>query len=231
MRIAETFFSLQGEGQLAGVPSLFIRTSGCNLRCRWCDTKYSSWNPEGPEVEVETLLAEAARCPAAHVVITGGEPMVARGIHALCAGLREMGKHITLETAGTVAPDGIACDLASLSPKLAHSPPLPGEIEEVWRERHEARRLSLPILRDWLGNYPYQLKFVVAGPPDVEEVQALLASLNHPVLPHNVLLMPEGMDEATLAAREQALIGLCREAGFRLCPRLHVRWFGPTRGA
>lgn len=230
MRIAETFFSLQGEGLLAGVPSLFIRTSGCNLRCRWCDTKYSSWNPEGPEIEVEKLLLEAAQCPASHVVITGGEPTVARGIHALCAGLRQMGKHITIETAGTVAPNGIACDLASLSPKLAHSTPLEGEIEEAWRWRHESRRLKPPILRDWLSNYPYQLKFVVTNRPDVEEVQALLASLSHPIPAHNVLLMPEGMDEATLAAREQALIEVCRETGFRLCPRLHVRWFGHTRG-
>ena len=81
-----------------------------------------------------------------------------------------------------------------------------------------------------MQNYPYQLKFVVTNRPDVEEVQALLDSLGHPVPPHNVLLMPEGMDEATLTAREQTLIEICRETGFRLCPRLHVRWFGHTRG-
>ena len=126
MLISEIFHSVQGEGELTGVPSVFIRTSGCNLRCRWCDTPYASWNPEGTEMSIDRILAEVEKHPAAHVVLTGGEPMVARGIHELAASLRRLGKHITIETAGTVAPGGIACDLASISPKLAYSTPAPG---------------------------------------------------------------------------------------------------------
>ena len=88
MLISEIFYSVQGEGELTGVPSVFIRTSGCNLRCRWCDTPYASWNPEGTEMSVVQILAEVEKHPAAHVVLTGGEPMVARGIHELATALR-----------------------------------------------------------------------------------------------------------------------------------------------
>src|SRR5882724_8899363 len=123
MLISEIFYSIQGEGELTGVPSVFVRTSGCNLRCRWCDTKYASWKPEGEEMSIETIVERVTAFPAAHVVLTGGEPMVARGIHDLARQFRAAGKHITIETAGTVAPEGIACDLASLSPKLRNSTP------------------------------------------------------------------------------------------------------------
>src|SRR5580700_4281475 len=100
MLISEIFHSVQGEGELTGVPSVFVRTSGCNLRCNWCDTPYTSWNPEGAEKSVEEIVEEVGKYPARHVVLTGGEPMVAKGIHTLAAALREKGKHITIETAG-----------------------------------------------------------------------------------------------------------------------------------
>ena len=135
MLISEIFHSIQGEGELTGVPSVFVRASGCNLRCTWCDTKYASWNPEGEERSIDEIVEKVASFPARHVVLTGGEPMVAKGIRELALRLRENGLHITLETAGTLAPDGIACDLASLSPKLSNS--TPDALGEGWRERHE----------------------------------------------------------------------------------------------
>src|SRR5438046_2527311 len=105
MRISEIFFSVQGEGKLAGVPSVFIRTSGCNLRCHWCDTPYASWNPEGTELIVADILKEVARHPTRFCVVTGGEPMIAKGIRELLTSLRSAGKHITIETAATISPD------------------------------------------------------------------------------------------------------------------------------
>ena len=114
MLISEIFHSLQGEGELTGVPSVFIRTSGCNLRCAWCDTPYASWNPEGEARSVPALLEAVAAYPATrHVVLTGGEPMIARDLAELAAGIRATGRHVTIETAATIPPAGIACDLAS----------------------------------------------------------------------------------------------------------------------
>src|SRR5260370_18429506 len=80
MKIAEIFYSIQGEGMLTGVPSVFIRTSGCNLRCQWCDTPYTSWNPEGREMSQDEILAEARVHQPSHALVTGGDPMTAPGI-------------------------------------------------------------------------------------------------------------------------------------------------------
>src|SRR5580698_1859648 len=111
MRIAEIFYSVQGEGGLVGVPSVFVRTSGCNLRCSWCDTPYTSWTPEGSDLSIDAIVDEVSRYRAArHVVLTGGEPMIAPGMVELSRRFRALGTHITVETAGTVfAP--VECDL------------------------------------------------------------------------------------------------------------------------
>ena len=110
MRIAEIFYSIQGEGALAGVPSVFVRTSGCNLRCAWCDTPYASWEPEGIDCSIEAVIAEAEKYPARHVVVTGGEPMIAPAVVPPTQALLEIGLHITVATAGPVyAP--VACPL------------------------------------------------------------------------------------------------------------------------
>jgi 7-carboxy-7-deazaguanine synthase len=228
--LSEIFYSVQGEGELTGVPSVFVRTSGCNLRCRWCDTKYASWEPEGFQRSVAEVVAAISLHPAKHVVLTGGEPMVAKELPALAAALREAGYHITIETAGTVPPAGIACDLASLSPKLGHSTPEPGEISREWIERHEADRLQPSVLRKWIENYPYQLKFVVAEAGDLDEIETLLAAIGGPIPPHKVLLMPEGIDQPTLESRRELLVRLCKNKGYRYCERLHVALFGHTRG-
>ena len=231
MFISEIFHSIQGEGMLTGVPSVFVRTSGCNLRCRWCDTGYASWKPEGEEMSVKEILSVTGQWPARHVVLTGGEPMVARGIHELAAALRERGLHITIETAGTIAPEGIACDLASLSPKLSHSTPLPGEIEAGWIERHDRLRLQPEVLRAWLdASGDYQLKFVVSAETDLGEIRALLAALGCAVPADRVLLMPEGRSAEELRRRSAWLVDVCQKTGHRFCQRLHIELFGNRRG-
>lgn len=230
MRISEIFYSIQGEGELTGVPTVFIRTSGCNLRCRWCDTPYASWKPEGEEMGIGDIIAEVLKHPARHCVLTGGEPMVARGIHELAAALRSEGLHITIETAGTISPAGIACDLASLSPKLASSTPRAGEIEQVWIERHERTRLQPAILREWIEAGNYQLKFVYTATSDLEEIDNLTASIGIAVPPSKILLMPEGTDDEHIAARQMELVSLCTKRGNRYCDRLHIRLFGNTKG-
>lgn len=231
MLISEIFYSIQGEGELTGVPSVFVRTSGCNLRCRWCDTPYASWSPEGTEMEVGGILREVEKHPARHVVLTGGEPMIARNIRDLAAGLRSAGYHITIETAGTVAPAGIACDLASISPKFGNSTPVPGSIAPAWIHKHESTRHNPEVLREWIREYPaFQIKLVVTDEQDASEALAALRRGIPDIPKWKIHLMPEGTDPGTLAARETWLIDFCKQNGYRYCQRLHIRLFGNTKG-
>ena len=230
MKISEIFFSIQGEGELTGVPSVFVRTSGCNLRCRWCDTKYASWKPEGENVTINDLLDKVCSYPARHVVISGGEPMIAKGIKDFTRLLKDSGKHITIETAGTIAPNGIQCDLASLSPKLSDSTPKEGDISKEWIDRHESKRLDYGILSEWVNSCNFQLKFVVSKEEEIKEIQNVISRIEGNVLPEKILLMPEGIDSETVRSRYDLLIDLCKENGYRLCNRLHIDLFGNTPG-
>lgn len=230
MKISELFFSIQGEGELTGIPSVFVRTSGCNLRCRWCDTKYSSWTPEGENVDIEELVEKICSYPARHVVITGGEPMIAKDIKEFVDLLKQSGKHITIETAGTITPNGIQCDLASISPKLSDSTPEKSEISEEWIERHDSTRIDYNILNEWIDSYEFQLKFVVSRREEINEVKCIIDKIESDILPEKVLLMPEGTDSETIHSRYDMLVDLCKENGFRMCNRLHLDLFGNTRG-
>ena len=155
--------------------------------------------------------------------------MVAKGIRELAARLKEKGKHITIETAATILPEGVACDLASLSPKLSNSTP-DADVAGSWRDRHEKRRLQPEVIRDWTQNYNYQLKFVIASENDLEEMQDLLASLDVQITPSKILLMPEGTDAETIRKRSLTLIDICKQHGYRYCDRLHIHLFGNTKG-
>lgn len=181
-------------------------------------------------MSIDEIVTEVLRHPAKHVVITGGEPMIAKGIHDLTGHLKAAGKHITIETAGTVAPAGVACDLASISPKLSNSTPSAELAGEGWVERHEKTRLQPEILRQWIDAYPFQLKFVVAGAGDWEEIEALAEIALRGVARDKILLMPEGTDAEMLASRRDWLLDLCKQSGCRYCPRLHIDLFGNTRG-
>jgi 7-carboxy-7-deazaguanine synthase len=222
LKIAELFYSLQGEGALVGVPSFFIRTSGCNLRCAWCDTPYTSWDPEGTDLSLSQILDEVAAHPARHVVVTGGEPMIQPEIIPLTERLRARGLHITVETAGTVFTP-VVCDLMSISPKLANS--LPGG---PFRAQHERLRFQPEELIGLMRRYPYQLKFVIAAPGDMDEVRAILDAVAAD--PSRVILMPEGTGPAVLRERGLWLAEVCKEEGYRFSPRLHVDLWGGKRG-
>ncbi len=248
--ISETFTSLQGEGKLSGVPSWFVRTSGCNLRCAWCDTPYASWKPEGVRRTLDSLIEEARDILAKrirHVVLTGGEPMLFAALAPLSAALRAMGMHITIETAGTIDPNrdpnraptpdcDVACDLLSLSPKLSTSTPREGDERDpggTWRRRHEQRRISIDALTSLLARYPErQLKFVACEERDLTEIEELLATLTargSTIDPSDVLLMPEGVKSPSPHHRAW-VNAACLARGWRYCARLHIELYGNTRG-
>ena len=198
--INELFASLQGEGTLAGQPSTFVRTSGCNLRCWFCDSYHTSWEPTGAWMDLDDIVGSVADRDPDHVVLTGGEPLVHDEAVDLLHELNERGYHLTVETNGTIVPPAdTPIDLASVSPKLASSTPSPerppagvelaeeadkqdadgvddAEIER-WAEKHEADRLDLDALSTLVARYETQLKFVVTGPDDVPEINDLVADV------------------------------------------------------
>ncbi len=228
MRLSELFYSIQGEGKLAGVPSVFVRTSGCNLRCVWCDTPYASWAPAWVETGIDAIVRRVNEHPARHVVLTGGEPMIAPDIESLAVELKRAGHHLTVETAGTVFKP-LPLDLASLSPKLSNSTPHEREGGR-FAVLHEAKRLDAAVLQRFIDDAPdVQLKFVVMRPADFAEIDALLSQLTG-WTPADVLLMPEGRDAAVLAERSGWLAEACKARGNRFCPRLHVALYGDARG-
>ena len=244
MRIAEIFRSIQGEGFLTGTPSVFVRTSGCNLRCSYCDTPYASWSPEGDDLAVEEIVARveqlalpppgpspatplAASGPIQHVVLTGGEPMLFAELIPLTAGLRRRGQHVTVETAGTLYLP-LECDLMSISPKLSNSTPSP-QADARWQRRHELNRHAVEVIRRLVDEYQYQLKFVIDRPEDCREVEEYLVEFPQ-IDRSRVMLMPQGTDPRQLAEKARWLEPYCAEHRLGYCPRRQIEWFGQQRG-
>jgi len=228
MFVSEIFHSIQGEGKLSGLPSVFVRTSGCNLRCTWCDTPYASWDPVGQEVHVDEIVDRVKSFACRHVVLTGGEPVIASGIVELAAQLRVTGHHVTVETAATVFKN-IGMDLASLSPKLSNSTPLT-RAGGRFAESHDHLRLNVDAIQAFIDTSPeFQLKFVISQHEDLAEVNDLLRRLTR-WQASDVLLMPEGVDDAVLAERATWLAEICKLHGYRYCSRLHVALYGNRRG-
>jgi len=216
-RIAETFYSIQGEGATAGVPAVFVRLQGCSVGCSWCDTKYS-WDPSaGREVELPALLEEVATFPCRRVVITGGEPLESPLFPPLSAALAERRYTVEVETSGTLEPPP-DCDAGiqwNVSVKLAGS----GVAEE---KRINATAIGAFLARDaWW-------KFVVSAPGEVGEVIHLAERFALPR--ERVLLQPEGLRAEELTARAAWLVEACKAHRFRFSPRLHILIWGARRG-
>lgn len=230
IRISEIFHSVQGEGRLTGVPSVFVRTSGCNLRCWFCDTPYASWKPEGDQWSLERIITETKRFGCPHVVITGGEPMIAPELPLLVQELRQSGVHVTIETAGTVIHDPpLQCDLMSISPKLSNSTP-DTEVAGAWQAQHQSTRHRPQIVKLLMGcGIEYQLKFVVGSVLDAEEVLEYLIELKD-YDRGCIMMMPRGVTSQELRLQANWLAPWCVERGLRYCDRAHIHWFGNRRG-
>jgi 7-carboxy-7-deazaguanine synthase len=235
--INELFYSVQGEGTLAGVPTVFVRTSGCNLRCWFCDSYHTSWEPTHAWMELDEIITEVqSHEEADHVVLTGGEPMMHEESVELLDRLGEAGYHTTVETNGTIYRDA-HIDLASISPKLASSTPTAerdpkGEGE--WADRHEQRRLDIEALTTLVDSYGSQLKFVVTGRADMAEIEALVERVRDAttttVRDDDVLVMPEGMTRESIDETREDVANLAMEYGYRYTPRLHVDLWNDAPG-
>ena len=157
----------------------------------FCDTPYTSWEPEGDDLSIAEILRQVAAADCRHVVLTGGEPMLFAELIPLAESLRRVGRHITIETAGTLYLP-VACDLMSISPKLSNSTP-PDERDRRWHRRHEASRHVPEVVRRLMSEYEYQLKFVIDTPADCDEVEDYLGEFPE-VDRRRVLLMPQGIE-------------------------------------
>ena len=235
---AEIFHTLQGEGVSMGVPSVFIRSSLCNLHCSWCDTAYT-WNWEGTPWSHEDdekyqkqdyIVTHSAKevaetvkqYPCKNIILTGGEPLLQQeGWTGLIKSLRatDPSYRFEVETNGTQLPDAFmseAVDQWNVSTKLSNS----GNNEKL-RIKDDAMQFFAAQENAWF-------KFVVQSAEDLAEVQELEARFSLPK--ERILLMPEGRDEVTLQKRRLWLADICRDQGYRFSDRLHIQLWGAKRG-
>ncbi|MHC4083768.1 MAG: 7-carboxy-7-deazaguanine synthase QueE [Planctomycetota bacterium] len=224
MRINEIFYSLQGEGFLAGAPSVFIRLAGCPLRCRWCDTKYAWDQTAGAHYSIAKIEQTIQQWPCKSTVITGGEPMINSDLTLLAQTLKASGKHITIETAGIAFIPDMPCDLMSISPKLSNSTPTNPELAAI----HEDSRLDIAVLRELVDNYKYQLKFVVDSETDMPEIHQTLKEIGNVNLA-KVMLMPMAATRDKLLAKSPMVAELCKKTGFTFCQRLQILLYDGQR--
>ncbi|MHC4476564.1 MAG: 7-carboxy-7-deazaguanine synthase QueE [Planctomycetota bacterium] len=222
--MSEIFYSLQGEGTLAGVPSVFVRLAGCPLRCRWCDTKYAWDQSAAIHYSIERIVHAVGNWPCKFVVITGGEPMVDSDLPTLAERLKAEQKHITIETSGIAFVPDMKCDLMSISPKLSNSTPQDPKLAVV----HEASRLDIAVIAELIDNYKYQLKFVVDSPPDLQEIRQTIEEIGRVDL-ENVILMPQAQTRDELLAKSPMVAEMCKQTGFSFGQRLHVMLWNNER--
>jgi len=227
MKVAEIYRSIQGEGRLTGTDSVFVRASGCNLRCWFCDTPFASWSPEGRDLSVDEIVAAIEEWDCRHVVLTGGEPMLFAELIPLAGQLQLAGWHITVETAGTLYLP-VACDLMSISPKLAGSAPM-RDRHPHWSRRHRRDSEAPDVLRLLVAEYDYQIKYVIDSPRDCAEVEHHLQRFPE-IDRDRVLLMPQGTHPAVLEETARWLEPYCRDHALQYCPRRQIEWFGMVRG-
>ena len=249
--------TIQGEGKLAGTPSLFIRLAGCNLRCVWqmqdgtfckCDTSYASFHPNdkkawGIDEVIATVKHNIGEMK--HVVITGGEPLLQRkGLAELCQRIKlELKLHITLETNGTIFDKDVAkhVDLFSISPKLSNSVPSSEKLKFFNEEECSASRSHHKVRRDLdvLQSYVYfanamekdlQLKFVVGKSSDSEEIKRDYLDLLMAYNPADIMLMPLGAKHEQIVKSNPIVLEQCIKNGWKYTARIHIDIFGSKEG-
>jgi 7-carboxy-7-deazaguanine synthase len=173
---------------------------------------------------VEELVHEVAASSAPDVVITGGEPLLVPSLPSLISLCRDLGKRVTVETAGTVDLE-FNCDLVAISPKLANSNP----VGTNWESRHDEARLRPDVVRHLLSRSPGILKFVIDEPNDIEEVMLWLKQM--PDIERSIVwLMPQARTRDQLREKSSWLRELARSHGLNFSSRLHVEMFGDRRG-
>lgn len=211
MVLNEVFFSIQGEGLNAGAPAIFVRFGNCNLKCTWCDTKYT-WQPgvaDNFEVPFEKIFKEIRKYPQCkHLVITGGEPMLQQDV--ITAIRREFPDYyIEIETNGS---QPVRCaddvDLFTVSYKTSNSGNAPYELKTI--------------------NEKCVYKFVVCSEGDFDEIEKIIKKYNLPA--DKIFLMPEGVSREEILKKHDFIIDYCTRRGYQFTTRMHIITWGNERG-
>jgi 7-carboxy-7-deazaguanine synthase len=223
MIINEIFYSLQGEGSLLGVPSVFVRLAGCPLRCTWCDTKYALGESAGDEMSIEAVKDKVLAFEVRHIVVTGGEPLVNDELIALIDAIDDPSLHITIETSGIEYVANLKCDLMSISPKLSNS------VEADSGEKPEVDPLNIDAMQRLIDEYDYQIKFVVDSPDDLDEIASVIAKLKN-INPYKIMLMPQASTKVEYVKKLPMVAEIAKNTGFALSPRLQVELWGNSKG-
>lgn len=215
INISEIFCSRQGEGKWTGTESIFVRLAGCPLQCVYCDTAYA-WNATSKtaaKMTVAEILDATHAMNASHVVITGGEPLANENLLPLIEKFHELNKVITLETSGAFFQK-VAVELISISPKLSRA----------------AAQISVDpkTVAQLMSLSPYQLKFVIDAPSDIDEALFFLEKI--PLVPNRetVFFMPQAIDVITMQEKELWLKPLCEKHEVTYSPRMQIVWYGNT---
>lgn len=235
MRICEEYASVQGEGKYIGVPSYFIRTVGCQLRCAWknkdgtitiCDTPYTSWDSEsGYDLDLSHTLSSINK-NIKHIVITGGEPTLQKDLKDIVNSFIDRGYVVTIETNGIIHIDGIDRAFISLSPKLSST--YAQHIDSREYILHRTNNKFIEGTSKWIKSNDYQLKFVVNDESDIVEINDIVKKLG--ISSDKVYLMPQGISTEQLKEKEMLIFNACLEFGYNFSSRLHINLFGYRRG-
>lgn len=246
LQVCELFASIQGEGITTGTPAVFVRFSGCNLTCKFCDTPFT-WNFEGTDfvhntkawekakyfknaemssytsMELVDKILELSNNKINTVVLTGGEPMLYHKTAVFLQLLRLLKQYrfrIEVETNGTICPIAEVARLVdqfNVSLKLTNS------------GVSEKKRIIDNAVLFFVKNFKTSFKFVIENAIDVEEVKMLQNKFNIPT--GKILLMPEGRTEEEIKTHARIVVDICMNNGYTFCNRLHIwLWGGEKRG-
>lgn len=216
----EIFYSIQGEGQNIGTPSVFLRLCFCNLECRWCDTKYAQKpvlkNGQERFLTVDQILKVIQTYPVKKIVITGGEPLIQQ--KALAVLLNKITDwDVEIETNGTIKPSAVIvarCKF-NVSPKLSSS-------------GNKKEKCFKPEILKYFNKFTRtSFKFVVASDTDIAEIEKIIKLCK--LDPDKIIIMPEGTRKEKMIDDTRRLAEIAKLKGWRLIPRLHILLWGKKR--
>ena len=225
MQINEIFKSIQGEGPNFGKPAIFLRTAQCNLKCTWCDTKYTwdwenyDYTKEVKEMTIEEIKEQIMDLEIKHLVITGGEPLLQQDDLADLLSFLKPDFYVEIETNCTILPNKMLTDLVdqwNVSPKTENS----GNPLELY-ENNECYYF-------FANQENCFFKYVVEDESDIPEIKKFVTKYNIPE--NHVQLMTQASTKEEISAREKSISELAKTNNFLFSPRLHVAMWGAQRG-